>query len=178
MVLLSAQPSLAWTQASPKTKAEKIANAMTAAPAAIAQEATIKDWPAKEGGELQLLRQGSSDWVCLPDDPNTRGNDPMCLDPEWQKAIVAVMNKRPIEAKRAGIGYMLSTNAEGSNTDPFATKPTPDNQWHKTGPHIMIVVPDANQLAGIPRDPKSGGPYVMFNGTPWAHIMVPVKPAH
>ena len=37
----------------------------------------------------------------------------------------------------------------------------------------MIVVPDAKQLDSYPADSKSGGPFVMFKGTPYAHLMVP-----
>ncbi len=29
-------------------------------------------------------------------------------------------------------------------------------------------------LNGMPTDPNSGGPWVMFQGTPYAHIMIPV----
>jgi len=28
-----------------------------------------------------------------------------------------------------------------------------------------------------PTDPKSGGPWVMWKGTPYAHVMVPVSAA-
>jgi hypothetical protein len=39
---------------------------------------------------------------------------------------------------------------------------------------MMIVVPDLNTLDGISTDPQNGGPYVMYAGTPYAHIMAPV----
>ncbi len=38
----------------------------------------------------------------------------------------------------------------------------------------MILVPDPALLDGISTDPWNGGPYVMWKGTPYAHIMVPV----
>jgi hypothetical protein len=38
----------------------------------------------------------------------------------------------------------------------------------------MIVVPDVRALSGLSTDPANGGPYVMFAGTPYAHIMAPV----
>jgi hypothetical protein len=40
----------------------------------------------------------------------------------------------------------------------------------------MIIVPDTNMLQGISDDPNNGGPYVMWKGTTYAHIMVPVGP--
>jgi hypothetical protein len=42
------------------------------------------------------------------------------------------------------------------------------------GPHLMLIVPDPALLEGIPTDFNSGGPYVMWKGTPYAHVMVPV----
>jgi hypothetical protein len=38
----------------------------------------------------------------------------------------------------------------------------------------MVIVPDNAMLEGFPTDPHNGGPYVMWAGTPWAHVMVPV----
>jgi hypothetical protein len=67
----------------------KIQNAMDAAPRAISKNATVVDWPAAEGGEMPVLRQGTNDWTCLPDDPTTPSTDPTCMDKmakEWAKA--------------------------------------------------------------------------------------------
>ncbi len=69
---------------------------------------------------------------------------------------------------------MLHGGSDASNTDPFATEPAPGEEWIESGPHIMIVVPESAALENLPTDPTSGGPYVMWKGTPYAHIMVPV----
>jgi len=39
----------------------------------------------------------------------------------------------------------------------------------------MVVVPDPKQLDSYPSDPRGNGPFVMFKGTPYAHLMVPAK---
>src|SRR5436190_18234896 len=66
------------------TDAEKIKNAMSAAPATIAQHATIMDWPATPNGQMRQLRAGTNGWVCYPSSPEEFGgasvDDPMCLD--------------------------------------------------------------------------------------------------
>ena len=98
----------------------------------------------------------------------------MCLDKVWVAWADAWMNKKPFKATGTGIAYMLAGDAGASNIDPYATAATPDNQWVVEGPHIMVIVADAAQLAGLPTDPNSGGAYVMWKGTPYAHIMVPV----
>ena len=158
----------------PKSRAERIANAVTAAPEEITRNATVKDWPTKEGEGLALLRQGSNGWVCLPDDPATSGNDPMCMDATFHDAVVAFFAGRTPNVTRVGYAYMLTSDAEGSNTDPRARTPTPDNQWHHAGPHVMVMYPDAKLLDGLPTKPTPFGPYVMFPGTPIAHVMLPV----
>jgi hypothetical protein len=72
---------------------------------------------------------------------------------------------------------MLAGDAAGaSNIDPFATEPTADNDWVVEGPHIMVIVPDAAQLAGLPDKPREDGAYLMWAGTPYVHIMIPVGP--
>lgn len=38
----------------------------------------------------------------------------------------------------------------------------------------MIVVPNPDALKGLPTERTSGGPFVMFAGTPYAHMMVRV----
>ena len=40
----------------------------------------------------------------------------------------------------------------------------------------MILPTDAKQLDAFPTDPKAGGPWVMWKGTKYAHIMVPTAP--
>jgi len=153
----------------------KIANAVTAAPEEITRNATVKDWPAKEGEGLTLLRQGGNGWVCLPDDPTTPGNDPMCMDTTFHDAVAAYFAGQAPKVTRVGYAYMLTSDAEGSNIDPTARAATPTNQWHHAGPHVMMLYPEPRLLDGLPTTPSAYGPYVMFPGTPIAHVMLPVQ---
>jgi hypothetical protein len=162
-------------QADARTDAEKVANAATAAPAAIAANATIKDWPAAGNSDFRTLRQGTNGWVCLPAFAGTDGNDPMCLDETWVSFIQAYVTRQPLRVERVGVGYMVAPGgASGSNTDPYASGPTADNEWALHGPHIMLAVPDARALQGLPTKHDNGGPWVMWAGTPYAHIMIPL----
>ena len=167
------------TAASAMTREQKIANAMSAAPASVSAKATILDWPAKEGDKPPVLRAGTNGWSCLPDMPETEGNDPMCLDASWMKWVEAYMSKTQPSISSVGIGYMVAPGGSYvSNSDPYAMKATGDNQWALHPPHIMILVPDLKSLEGISTDPNNGGPYVMFKGTPYAHIMPPTVAGH
>ncbi len=144
-----------------------IDDAISAAPNTIARNATIMDWAGN------ALRKGSNGYTCFPTPPNLKGTAPMCMDGPWMAWADAWMNKKPFKASAVGTAYMLAGDGGASNIDPYAKGPTADNQWVVEGPHLMIITPDAAALDAIPTDPKNGGPYVMWKGTPYAHIMVP-----
>ena len=52
-------------------------------------------------------------------------------------------------------------------------KQTADNDWGYDPPHVMIVEPSPDALKGLPTS-RSSGAWVMWAGTPYAHIMAPV----
>lgn len=150
-------------------KQAMIDDALSAAPQEIAKEATVLDW---EGNTLQ---EGSNGYVCFPTPPTLNGTAPMCMDGAWMKWADAWMNKKPFKAETVGISYMLAGDGGASNIDPYAEGPTDDNDWIVEGPHLMIIVPDPASLEGISTDPHNGGPYVMWKGSDYAHIMVPTS---
>jgi hypothetical protein len=159
--------------AAPKDDQALIASAMTAAPAAVSSQATIID--VGEDGAVRVLRKGPGAFTCMADNPTTPGPDPMCLDAnalEWAKAW---MGRQP-PPQKVGFMYMLAGGADASNTDPYAKAPDKANHWVKTGPHVMIVG-DAELLKSYPAgaDPDTTQPYVMWGGTPYAHLMIPVR---
>lgn len=144
---------------------KQIKKAMSAAPLSISADATIMD------GEGNVLREGTNGWTCMSSELGA-----MCLDEPWMNWLEAYMGKTEPTITKIGFGYMLDGGVGGSNTDPYATEKTADNEWlPDDGPHIMIVVPDAAALAGLPTHPDAGGPWVMYRGTAFAHIMVPIE---
>ncbi|HYG91456.1 MAG TPA: hypothetical protein VD978_34950 [Azospirillum sp.] len=156
----------------PKTDAEMITNALSAAPRAVAETATII--AMNEKGEMRVLRQGAGIFTCMPDNPMSPGNDPMCLDKnamEWAKAWMA--HKEPPKGQ-IGLAYMLAGGSDASNDDPYATAPSSGHKWVDTGPHVMILNA-VDLLQGYPKTAENPRvPYVMWGGTPYAHIMMPV----
>ena len=161
-------------ETSPMTAEDKIDNAMSAGPALIATEATVLDWPATATGDLSELRKGTNGWTCLPNYPGSPGNDPLCVDAKAMEWFKAYMSKKEPKMTQAGIGYMLQGGSDASNTDPFAEKPAPGEDWMTAPPHIMVF--SAGKL-----DPKvygtemNGGPWIMWAGTPYEHLMIPVE---
>lgn len=156
----------------------KLDDALSAAPASISRNAAAMDWPDSAGGKPKELRAGTNGWTCFPSTPTNvgaSGRDPMCLDKEFLAWADALMSHKPPRVKHVGLGYMLQGDIGASNTDPYAKTPTADNQWVKSGPHLMVLTPVVAQLEGVPADPENGGPWVMWKGTPYAHIMVPAR---
>ncbi|MCI0627291.1 MAG: hypothetical protein L0387_37535, partial [Acidobacteria bacterium] len=157
-----------WAQPAGKSKGNPIKSAMSAAPSSISAKATIMDW------NFKVLRQGSNGWTCLPDRPDTPGNDPWCVTDAWMNFLHAYVNKTEPTYKEVGFAYMLKGDTPVSNSDPYATKPIGPEDWvTHVGPHLMIVLPDRALLKNISTDHRNGGPWIMWPNTPYAHIMIP-----
>lgn len=142
-----------------------IHDALSAATPEMAKGAAVVDW------DQNVLKEGTNGWTCFPTPPQFE-KAPMCFDDQWMSWADAWMNKRPVDIDGIGIAYMLAGDSGGSNSDPYAEGETDD--WIVSGPHLMVIAPNTATLEGITTDPKSGGPWVMWKDTPYAHIMVPV----
>ena len=173
LITLTAGPAMVWGQT--KTLEEKIQNAMSAAPSSIAKNATIMDWPSEEKGKLKELRKGTNGWTCLPDDSSTPSNDPLCLDKMWMVWLEAFMAGAKPQITAPGIGYMFQGGSVADNDDPSVKKPPPGKDWQIDPPHLMVIIPGKWDPAAFSKDHHSGGPWIMFGGTPYEHLMVPVK---
>lgn len=161
-ILVAATSAVAQTEAD-----ATIEEALAATVPGIAENATVVDW------EGNVLREGSNGWTCLPTPPGFDGVAPMCLDEPWMAWAEAWQNKTEPAIDRPGVAYMLGGDTGASNSDPYATDPSAVDDWVDAGNHLMILVPDPAMLEGLPTDPANGGPWVMWKGTPYAHIMVP-----
>jgi len=176
-LLLSALAVLAVSNmpADAADNAAVIKNAMSAAPDAVATNATIATFDDKM--QMTILRKGTNGFTCMPDDPSTPTNDPMCLDENSMVWLHAYMTKAQPPEGKVGIAYMLQGDSSASNTDPYATAPPAGGKWLTDGPHLMIFN-TAALTSAYPHtgdNPDTTQPYVMYPGTPYAHLMVPVK---
>ncbi len=149
---------------------DPIKSAMSAAPSSISAKATVMDW------NFKVIREGSNGWTCLPDDANTPGKDPWCVNEPWLNFLRAYVDKTKPSYKDIGFAYMLMGDTPVSNKDPYATKATGKDDWvTDLGPHLMMLIPDLNMLKSISTDHLNGGPWVMWPDTPYAHIMIPLE---
>ena len=164
--------SIVGAPAAAQDKQALIESALSAAPPMVAEMATVKD------SKGNVLKEGDGAYTCFPREG--AGQSPLCVDEVWMGWLDAYMNKKPFTPSEVGISYMLAGDAPDagvSNIDPYGgNEPTADNQFIVEGPHLMILVPDPTLLEALPAEPGSGAPYVMWKGTPYAHIMVPTGP--
>jgi hypothetical protein len=70
----------------------------------------------------------------------------------------------------------LQGGSTASNLDPYATEPS-GGEWHQEPPHVMIL-----NMGELPQDypqpgetPDMSQPWVMWAGTPYEHLMIPVE---
>jgi len=157
--------------------ARKTADARRAGPASIAAGASVIDRAAKPGGVMLPLRQGDNDWVCVPDDPVTPVDDPVCLNrpaQKWASGVYRGLESFPHDG--LGVGYKLHGGALASSSDPYLVRPLEGDSWIIEPPHVILVFQDTTGLGALPDDPGQGGPWVSWRGTPYMHVKVPISP--
>ncbi|HXO91043.1 MAG TPA: hypothetical protein VN849_09690 [Stellaceae bacterium] len=154
---------------------ELIKLAISAAPEAVTKDATVI--MVGSDGKTRTLRQGGGQWTCMPGHADAANPDPMCGDLNAMEWAAAWMGHKAPPPNKVGFMYMLRGDGGASNTDPYSTKEEPGNNWIKTGAHVMIVGSGAKMLDGYPRDAKADPtkPYVMWPGTAYEHLMLPVR---
>lgn len=158
----------------------KIETYASAAPAELATNATVMDFDS--AGALTVeLRKGTNGWTCMPFNPPPPGGyttpasaSPACMDAMAGAWGTAWATKATPKLASMGLAYMLHGDTGASMTDPWAKAETPDNQWVVEGPHVMVLPSDVNSIKNLSTDHKSGGPYVMWAGTQYAHVMMPI----
>jgi len=168
MILLA---SVAWSPAllaDDMRDDELIQNAISAAPPSVGSKAAVVNW------DMKTLKEGTNGFTCLPDDPATPTDDPMCLDQNGLAWMHAYMTKTAPPEGKIGFAYMLKGGTAASNTDPYATKPAEGAEWVKDGPHVMVMNAPAIMDA-YPHEADPSQAYVMYPDTPYAHLMIPVE---
>jgi hypothetical protein len=151
----------------PTTDAEKMADALRAAPKFITDGATIADYPASKGGEWPVLRQGTTEWTCLPGPPpGSKHDDPGCFDSVFFQFVKDVLAGRPQHVDRIGVAYMFTGHTvPGASGGPF-----------RVGAHIMLVAPHPEDLQGFTHNGWWGTYTIRLPGVDIASQMFLVLP--
>jgi len=154
----------------------------TAAPSYIAAKCTVVD------ADGTVLREGTNGWTAMPAnprgpaDPENGWKDaheamPMVGDGESFKWVSAFMNGDPPEMDADGWAWMLHGDMGEDNSKQMVLnkEDSAEGQWIESGPHLMLFPKDPATLAGNSTDFNTGAPYIMFKGTGYDHLMIPVE---
>jgi len=167
----------------PHTSTEwKIWAYSTAAPSFIASGCKVME------ADGTVLREGTNDWTAMPgnprgmSDPENGWKDPheampMVMDAQAMKWAMAFMSGKKPELDHDGWMYMLHGDMGEDNTKQlvFNKEDAAEGHWIESGPHIMLMPKDPSSLKGLTTDFNSGGPYIMFEGTGYDHVMIPLE---
>jgi hypothetical protein len=144
---------------------------------------TVLGYDAK--GEVVTLRQGTNNLICLADDPKQKGFSVACYYKDLEPLMARgrelraqgvtgeqVDSVRFREAKSGKLKLptepaMLYSLTGDRDAYDAATKSAP-----KARPLFVVYMPNAtSQSTGLSAVPAQGTPWIMFPGTPKAHIM-------
>jgi len=97
----------------------------------------------------------------------------MCVDAaSWQWFADAKAHKPKPTNTVPGITYMLAGATQRSDTDPNdKTSPA-----ITVGPHWMIMWPFDPKTTGLPTTHRPTGAYIMWAGSPYAHVHIMGRP--
>ena len=156
--------------------AEFIRLAQSAAPAAISTGAAIARIDPTQKTVTQL-RAGSNGFTCsvIPDGSAA----PYCGDKNGWAWFAAAFTGQPKPPNpEPGIAYMMQggIHYETATGDIVMAK-GPATKDVKEPPHWMLTWPIDPAGSGLPTRPNPSGVYIMFAGSPYAHLMVYQNPA-
>ena len=126
--------------------APRIAKAVSAAPAAISDKATVM---LLDG---TILRQGTNGWTCFPNVGPRPESDPICGDAVWKELLTRRGRNIDKTAIGPGLSYMLASGT----------------------PHIMVVVAEDGGFEGLNPTPGAGKTWIMWPDKPGRHAMIPI----
>lgn len=154
-----------------ETAQGKIDRAESAGPPQIARSAKIIDKDAE--GHTVVLREGTNGFTCMPGNSEVIGDPAMCADgPSMQWAADFAAHKPKPTNTVPGITYMLAGATQRSDSDPYDKTSSPIT----VGPHWMIMWPFDANATGLPTTHRDTGAYIMWAGSPYAHVHVMGRP--
>ena len=152
----------------------------SAAPSFIGNDATVI------GANGAVLREGTNGWVCLSFSPmpeegfkSAHEASPACAEESARAWIEAYKNKTVPKISSDGWVWMLQGDLGADNFRAHSESEVYQGgekgaHWIESGPHLMLMPKDAKSLDGQAADFTAGTPYIMFKGTPYAHLMIPL----
>lgn len=151
---------------------EQIKLALSAAPAHIAKDATVM--LTDQDGKQVEAKKGTNGFTCIPTVNNRPEEpDPMCFDAAVGQWVDALLNKKDKPDNTVpGVSYMALGGYHWEKEGKILMNEEPGAKLVKEPPHWMLMWPFDSKEAMLPTLPNPSGVYIMFDGTPFAHLMV------
>ena len=137
------------------------------------------------GSDGKVLKEGTNGWTCLAFTANMMGDSmdprmatPACMDSNAMAWANAYMNQEVPKLKNDGWAWMIHGDTGADNFRAFSEGDkagTDPEDWIESGAHLMLMPKDPSTLDNTTTDFTTGSPYVMFKGTPYVHMMIPVS---
>ena len=143
----------------------------------ISRDATI-GWIDAQGA-LHVMRPGTNAFTCVIVVPDPFGG-PICGDHAAAGWVLAMLTSaaQPPSGGAPGIAYMAHGGAHYEDASGTVVMEH-DQSPHAAGthrvverPHWMLMYPFDPAATGLPTKENGTGSYIMFAGTPWAHVMI------
>ncbi len=93
-------------------------------------------------------------------------------DAQGNRVILREAHKPKPTNSVPGITYMLAGATQRSDSDPYDATSPPIT----VGPHWMIMWPFDPKTTGLPTTHKATGAYIMWAGSPYAHVHIMGRP--
>ena len=150
----------------------RITRALAAAPPEVAHGARVVD--TDSDGNTIVLREGTNGVTCWPGNPNHDVDPPVCMDAPSMQGAADFKARKPMPTNKDTRYHVHARRGTQwwSTSDPYdITKPT-----IRIGPHWMIMWPFNPKTTGLPAAPKDAGAYIVWAGSPYAHVNVMGRP--
>ena len=171
--------------------ARQISLAVSALPDNLQGGAKVLGYDAN--GKLATLRRGTNDFVCIADDQTAKKFHVACYHNSLEPFMARGRELHALKKSREAIDSVRLADVKSGRYS-MPTRPAALYQYYaerdsvnvasgavKSAEYLYVVyTPYASQkTTGITENPIDGGPWIMFPGKPWAHIMIsPQKPAN
>ena len=150
---------------------QQIKLALSAAPLRISKDASVM-LPG-EGGKMVEVKKGTNGFTCIPTVNNRPDPDPMCYDAAVGQWVEAIQKKADKPGNAVpGISYMARGGYHWEKDGKVLMDEEPGAKLVKEPPHWMMMWPFTSADTRLPSRPNPSGVWIMFDGTPFAHLMV------
>jgi hypothetical protein len=150
---------------------DQIKLSLSAAPSHISKDAAVMLPDAS--GKLAEVKKGTNGFTCIPTVNNRPEPDPMCFDAAVGQWVDALVNKKDKPGNTVpGISYMARGGYHWEKGGKILMEEEPGAKLVKEPPHWMLMWPFDSKAARLPTLPNPSGVYIMFDGSPFAHLMV------